>query len=315
MNEDIGRYIDEEPLGCCFDDISGRDFWKSILGSYWHVENIDEALELPSVQCVLLHGPFGSGKNTLLQAMAGEMIQGGYKYLELDFDKIPKEKIRPVFKQLKSEYIQAGPIFLFLNHLERFKDARVLWNFFESASSGSYPLIMAGVVSDDNALPSDVRKLFHAYYIGLPEREDRKAYFKDNLEELFDNSSYQGMEKLLDGTEGCNYVQMESLAQQIKMRVKYEILKNGKDLEIAMSWMEADLIEEVLAKNKLPSKQSENHEDLTAMMQAILSAQTVQEVQEVKEQSNQREMNPLDDLRAKYGPKKVFDQGLMFVKE
>ena len=103
MSEDIRNYIGEEPLGCCFSDISGRDFWKAILGSYWHVEEIDEALEIPLVQGVLLHGPFGSGKHTLIQAMAGEMIQGGYRYLELDFRKIPASCVENVLDFIVSE--------------------------------------------------------------------------------------------------------------------------------------------------------------------------------------------------------------------
>ena len=314
MNEDIAKYISEEPVDCCFDDLSGRDFWKSILGSYWNEQSMDDALDIPNVQCVLLHGPFGSGKNSLIQTMAGEMVQGGYHYLELDFSTIPKEKIRSVFKALCQDYTKNGPVFLALNHLDKLKDVRALWDYYAWANERDVSTIIAAVVEDADALMSDIRKLFHAYYIDLPDSDDRKAYFKDKLESLFENSSIQGMNKLVDGTEGFNYIQMESLAHQLKMRVKYAMLKEGKSIDIAMSWLQAEMIDEVLAKTKIPAKKTSDAMDLSGLVQVLAMVQNVQNVQNA-EQVQPQEKDPLSDLRAKYNPRKVFDQGLMFVKE
>lgn len=314
MSEDIIKYIGEEPLGYCFDDLSGREFWKSILGSYWHVDAIDEALDLPMAQCVLLYGPYGSGKNTLVQAMAGEMVQGGYQYLELDFLTIPKEKIRSVFKLLKSDYIHKNPTFLFLNHLDRLKDVQVLWHFYEWANEGDVPVIVAGVVEDETILPSDIRKLFHAYYIGYPDKDDRKAYFEDNLASLFENTSIQGMSKLLDATEGYSYVQMEAFVQRMKLRVKYDIIKNGKTADLALAWLQAEMIEEILAKSSLPQKEQQGIPDMSAIVQALASVSQVQNMQGSQVVQTESK-DPLSDLRSKYNPKKVFDQGLMFVKD
>lgn len=313
MSEDIRNYIGEEPLGCCFSDISGRDFWKAILGSYWHVEEIDEALEIPLVQGVLLHGPFGSGKHTLIQAMAGEMIQGGYRYLELDFRKIPASCVENVLDFIVSEALVSGPVFLCVNHLENLKDADVLWNFYGRTSQMEHPMLMVGAVEDESKILSDLRRLFHIYWIDLPDRVDRKHFLSENLEELFDNKSIQGMEKMLDGTEGYNYIQLESFVHQLKMRVKYAILKEGKTLELAMAWMENDYIEEVLSKSRQPKKECDISNDLAAILKAFSSVQ-MSPSEQTKEQTKPKETDPLDDLRAKYSPKKVFDQGLMFAK-
>lgn len=313
MTEDIIKYIGTEPLGCRFEDLSGREFWKSILGSYWYVDVIDEELDLPMAQCVLLYGPYGSGKNTLIQAMAGEMVEGGYTYLELDFMAIPKEKVRMVFKMLKNDYLQKGPVFLFLNHLEYFKDIQGLWALYEYANEGDSPVIIAGAVEDETVLSSDIRKLFHTYYIGLPDKEDRKAYFEENLKNFFSNVAKQGINKLLDGTEGYNYVQMESLIQRIKMRVKYDILKNGKSVELALSWLQAELVDEILSKGSLPVKEYHESADMSALIQAIASIQPAQNIQNTEVKKTEKD--PLSDLRSKYDPKKVFDQGLMFVKD
>ena len=42
MNEDIKKYIGEESPGYCFEDLPGRDFWKTILASYWNEETMDD---------------------------------------------------------------------------------------------------------------------------------------------------------------------------------------------------------------------------------------------------------------------------------
>ena len=314
MSDEIRNYIGEEPLGCCFSDLSGRDFWKSILGSYWHVEEIDEALAFSLVQGVLLHGPYGSGKNTLLQAMAGEMVQGGYRYLEIDFQAIPKEKVRNVFELIEKEYIGTGSVFLFVSHLNTLKDAAALWEFYAKANEGEYPVLMASAIEDETTIVPDVRKLFHTYWVDVPDRADRKAYFTDHLSVLFDSVPNEGMKKLLDGTEGFNYIQLESLANQLKLRVKYAILKEGKDLDIAMSWLEGAYIEEVLAKVKRPKVSDQNVGDLSALMQ-VLSSLPSAPAARPNEQIHPKEKDPLEDLRAKYNPKKVFDQGLMFAKK
>ena len=314
MSDEIRNYIGEEPLGCCFSDLSGRDFWKSILGSYWHVEDIDEALAFSLVQGVLLHGPYGSGKNTLLQAMAGEMVQGGYRYLEIDFQIISKEKVRKVFELLAKEYIGTGPIFLFISHLNALKDAAALWEFYAKANEGAYPVLIVSAIEDETMIDADIRKLFHSYWLDIPDRGDRKAYFKDNLEVLFDSVPNEGIKKLLDSTEGFNYVELESLANQLKLRVKYAVLKEGKDLDIAMSWLETAYIEEVLAKVKHPKVNDQSVGDLSAIMQ-VLSALPAAPATQSNEQIQLKEKDPLEDLRAKYNPKKVFDQGLMFAKK
>lgn len=312
MSEDIRKYIGEQALGCCFSDLSGRDFWKSILGSYWFTLENDEALDLPLVQCLVLHGPFGSGKTSLIQAMAGEMIQGGYTYFELDLKQIPKKSVCSVFERLKTEYIKNGPIFIFLNHLDELDEAAVLWDFYEWAGLREEPMIIAGITRDETDLNSDIRKLFHSYYIDLPDRLDREAFFKENLEQLFDRSSIQGMMKLLDGTEGYDYIQMESLIQKIKMRIKFEILKHGKTLDISMSWLNPDFVEEVLTKSKPRKASNVETNDLTLLMQAMASMQ-MSSGEKVK--AKPKEIDPLSDLRSKYSPKKVFDQGLMFAKD
>ena len=312
MNEDIRKYIGEQALGCCFSDLSGRDFWKSILGSYWFTRENDESLALPMVQCLVLHGPFGSGKTSLIQAMAGEMIEGGYTYLELDLKWIPKKSVCSVFELLKTEYIKNGPIFIFINHLDEFGEAAVMWDFYEWAGLREEPMIIAGIAKDDENLDSDIRKLFHSYYIDLPDRLDREAFFKENLEQLFDRSSIQGMTKLLDGTEGYDYMQMESLIQKIKMRIKFEILKHGKALDVAMSWLSPEFIEEVLIKSKPHKASNVETNDLTALIQAMAAIKTSSDEQ-VKEKT--KEIDPLSDFQSKFSPKKIFDQGLMFVKD
>ena len=314
MNEDIKKYIGEESPGYCFEVLPGRDFWKTILASYWNEETMDDALEIDPVQLLLLCGPYGCGKSALLGAMAGEMVQGGYQYLEVDLMMIPKDKILSVFQFLCKEYKKDGPIYFHINHLECLHDVRLLLKTHHWAEEREYPMIIAASVEDEGELPSDIRKLFHIHYIGLPDSEDRKAYFKYELESLFDNSSIQGMSKLVDGTEGYNYVQMGSLVQRIKMRVKYSMLKEGKSMDIAMAWLQEELVQEVLEHSDVPKKNSSESMDVTALVQAMAMIQPVHQAQQTESVKSQ-EKDPLTELREKYNPRKVFDQGLMFVKE
>ncbi len=314
MNEDIIKYIREESPGYCFEDLSGRDFWKSILSSYWNEEEMDDVLEIDPIHFLLLCGPYGSGKNTLLGAMAGEMIQGGYQYLEMDLMTITKEKIPSVIQLLCKEYKKTGPIFFLLKHLERIQDVRVLLKIHQWAEEREFPMIVASSVEDEDQLISDIRKLFHVHYIGLPDSEDRKAYFKYELESLFDNSSIQGMSKLVEGTEGYNYVQMASLVQRIKMRVKYSMLKEGKNVDIAMAWLQEEMVREVLEHSDIPKKTSSEAMDISALVQVLAGIQTAHPVQQTESVKSQ-EKDPISELRDKYNPRRVFDQGLMFVKE
>lgn len=311
MNEDIIKYIGEESTGYCFEDLSGRDFWKTILASYWNEEAMDDALEIDPVQFLLLCGPYGSGKNSLLGAMAGEMVQGGYEYLEVDLMTVPKEKIPAVFQFLCKEYKKDGPIYFRLNHLELLHDVRFLLKIHHWAEEREFPMIIAASIEDEGELSSDIRKIFHTHYIGLPDSEDRKAYFKYELESLFEHSSIQGINRLVEGTEGYNYIQMGSLVQRIKMRVKYSMLKEGKTMEIAMAWLQEEMIREVLEHSDIPKKNSSESMEVTALVQALSMIQPVQQTEAVKPQ----EKDPLSDLREKYNPRKVFDQSLMFVKE
>ncbi len=304
MNEDIIKYIGEDSPGYCFENVIGRGFWKTILASYWNTEAMDEALLIEPIQSLLLYGPFGSGKNTLLEAMAGEMIQGGYNYLYIDLLTIPKEKIPFVFRYIYTEYKKKGPLFLRIYHLERLQDVRLLQKLLHWAEERETPMIITAAVEDENELPKDIRKMFYAHYIGLPGAEDRKAYFEEELENLFENASSQGMKKLMEDTDGYNYVQMASLVQRIKMRVKYTMLKEGKTIDRAMDYLNDSVIQEVLKNSELPKKKSSETMDLSALVQAMsniqpVQAQTVKKTEIVKPQKR----DPLAALH----PSKIFD--------
>lgn len=304
MNEDIVKYIGEDSPGYCFENLVGRGFWKTILASYWNTEEMDDALFIEPVQSVLLYGPYGSGKNTLLEAMAGEMIQGGYNYLYINLLTIPKEKIASVFKYIYTEYKKKGPLFLRIYHLERLQDIRLLQKLLQWAEERENPMVIAASVEDEDDLPKDIRKMFYAYYIGLPSEEDRKAYFMEELENLFNNASSQGMKKLVQDTEGYNYVQMASVVQCIKMRVKYSMLKEGKTINMAMDYLNDSVIQEVLKNTELPKKKSSESMDLSALVQAISNIQPAQVQFEKKtEVVKPQRRDPLAGLH----PSKIFD--------
>lgn len=316
----IQEYIQTEHSGLTFENVYGREFWKKILGSYASQEESDEALGLENVQNFLLFGPFGSGKTTLLLAQAGEMISAGYQYLEVNLKKTPENILPQLVDYILQHYLAQQPCYLYLDHIELLTDSEPLYDLYNQAAENEYYLIMAAAAEDETGLNPDIRKLFAAYYVGLPDEGDRKAYLEAELESLFEHASLSSMRTLLEGTEGYSYIQLDAVIRQIKLRVKYRVLAGEAKLENAMNMLKPELIEEVLA-NKQPvvvRKHQEGmaSEDLTAILQALTAVQPAVKEEKLEEKPEEKAetMDPLEALRAKYSPKKVFDQGVYLTK-
>jgi hypothetical protein len=312
MSEDIRHYITKESLGNTFSDVAGRDFWKKILSCYYYEETVNEALELESVQCLLLYGPVGSGKNQLIQAMAGEMEAAGYQYLEINMEIVPSGQMAALLEHILKDYLSNSPCYLLVQHIEYAQDADLWWEFWNKAMEGQFPLILAAVTEDETLIRPEIRKMFQTYYIGLPDESDRREYFRQNMNRIFKNLSIHGMKLLVDGTEGYNYMQLESVVKQIKLCVKFQIVNQEKDIVSAKSWLEAGMVEEVLAKGQLvPTGRNGLPEmDMSALVQAVSAAQPVktedfQEAEVQKKTVGEDKEKP--DLLSGLNPEDLFD--------
>lgn len=315
---DIQKYIKTEHPGYTFEDICGRDFWKKILGSYHQAADADEALGLSNCQCLLLYGPFASGKSTLLSVQAGEMVSAGYQYLSVNLKKVPKEMVSQVFRYILDEFLPQKPCYLYLEHIEALKDGELLWSMVEEAAEHEdYYLIVGAAAEDVEQVDPFVRKFFMAYYVNLPDASDREAYLKEYLEDNFEHASVKSMRLLVEQTEGYNYLQLEALASQIKFRIKYQILTKETTVESATNMLRPELLEEVLAMKKPVLKKETggsgiNSEELAAILQTIAAAQPAREKETPKENVP---VDPVQQLREKYAPKKVFNQGVYLTKD
>ncbi len=311
MGVNMQDYIQTSHSGNTFEKVCGRGFWKRILKSYVPDETTDEALQLETSQAILLYGPFGAGKTTLLYAQAGEMISAGYQYLEVDLRDIPDGRMPELCEEIL-EYCAKGPCYLYLDHIEDLSDGMPLWELSAQAAEDKNCLTMVATAEEARTLNPVIRKLFQTYYVGLPDASDRRSYLDEMLQSRFEHPSLQGMNLLVDGTEGFNYLEMDALINQIKLQIKYRIQNHEITVEQAVNIMDRDILEEVLAMKKPEERKNDgagiSDANIAALMQMVASAKAAPPVEEPEEKIERAPRDLLEDL----DPDAVFDQGLYF---
>ena len=311
MGVNMQDYIQTSHSGNTFEKVCGRGFWKRILKSYVPDETTDEALQLETSQAILLYGPFGAGKTTLLYAQVGEMISAGYQYLEVDLRDIPDGRMPELCEEIL-EYCAKGPCYLYLDHIEDLSDGMPLWELSAQAAEDKNCLTMVATAEEARTLNPVIRKLFQTYYVGLPDASDRRSYLDEMLQSRFEHPSLQGMNLLVDGTEGFNYLEMDALINQIKLQIKYRIQNHEITVEQAVNIMDRDILEEVLAMKKPEERKNDgagiSDANIAALMQMVASAKAAPPVEEPEEKIERAPRDLLEDL----DPDAVFDQGLYF---
>ena len=210
------------------------------------------------------------------------------------------------------EYCAKGPCYLYLDHIEDLSDCMPLWELSAQAAEDKKCLTMVATAEEARTLNPVIRKLFQTYYVGLPDASDRRSYLDEMLQSRFEHPSLQGMNLLVDGTEGFNYLEMDALINQIKLQIKYRIQNHEITVEQAVNIMDRDILEEVLAMKKPEERKNDgagiSDANIAALMQMVASAKAAPPVEEPEEKIERAPRDLLEDL----DPEAVFDQGLYF---
>ena len=156
------------------------------------------------------------------------------QYLEVDLRDIPDGRMPELCEEIL-EYCAKGPCYLYLDHIEDLSDCMPLWELSAQAAEDKNCLTMVATAEEARTLNPVIRKLFQTYYVGLPDASDRRSYLDEMLQSRFEHPSLQGMNLLVDGTEGFNYLEMDALINQIKLQIKYRIQNHEITVEQAVN--------------------------------------------------------------------------------
>ncbi len=307
--EQLEQYIETEHSGYQFEDVLGREFWTKLLGSYVSYPEYDEALGLqPSENNILLYGPFGSGKSFLLDAQAGEMISAGYQYVKLDLGKVSTEKHEEIFEAIYEQFIAKQPTYLAIENLEALENDVPIDTILNCVAANEDHLIMSAHIEDETQIHPKVRKWFSEYYVGLPEEEDRKAYFEENISSLFAHESVGAERDLLNETKGYNYLQLASTVQQIKFQMKFTLLEGKKSMENVTNMLDPEILKDVFGSRKLEKEErqhswlgSQEVKKLEELMGKITIAGPAPKEEKEEEPVKEKPRMTMDD---RYNPEK-----------
>ncbi len=282
-------------LSDSLDRYAGRPYYRDLLAGLVH-KPADEELELDNVRCVLLYGPEGSGRHALLNGMAGTMAAQGYALYLIDLRSLSAEQQTQAFQEARVCLEKAAV--LLVDHIECLADHVELAELIDEAAEADASLVV-GIPADSPAqLKGELREMFTAVYVTLPDLNARTAYFEQELAQMDDpmTSHY-----LAEKTEGLNYYELADLRGAMLLLRKNSMVSRASPT----SWM-------VLAEDALdhlePKQPAQTgpalDPNLLAALVASLPAGGAQQAQAAQPQKETPGggplLNELDELDAIY---------------
>lgn len=253
-------------VGTTLDDIAGqrrlRTFLQGIAGN--QQEAVRMAMSM--VHRILICGPKGSGKDTLIQAAAATFQQSGYRYFCVTIPRdgeLHQERVDEILKALNQE-----DCVLVIRHLEKLKEEEDLDYLLCMAQEKSHCLVVLAKTESLDKIKEEVQDCFQHYYAVLPDSEDREDLFRA----LFPDALRDCAAGFAGKTEKYGYGQLAALASWTAM--KYE--NGGKEIENPYRFAEEmlkDFCPEPQQNKKAEAKAEQAETQLTpAVIQSLLQA-------------------------------------------
>lgn len=259
---------EEESEKIKLDDVVGLDdakkaLYEAVVVPILHPELVKK-YDVGSINGVLLFGPPGTGKTTLIRAVANELSD--IKVITLSGAEISKRGIEMAMKTIKDAFNDAkenAPAIIFVDEIDTVVPARDTASEFGAQLTGEflqeldtvkdqYNIVMVATTNRPDALdPALLRagRIDKIIYTGPPNQQSRAKIFELNLKKA-PLSSGIDYNKLAEITQGYTGADIANICRQVKMEGLEKSLGGEKDYRITTD----DLI--AIIKNTKPSAPS-----------------------------------------------------------
>lgn len=198
-------------------DLAGREALKNMLQSFCPASVLDRILELQNSSVLLLSGPKGTGKKTLVLALAGELHARGIKCLFLKGRDLSgkdggeaKERIRI----LADELSRGEPLFVCLKEPEELAEkegTELLGKVLGNLRRSTLPISFFAITEKEESIPMDLWNVFTICRVAFPNLEDRMAFFQKKWPLGLHMESKLSFEAMANKTEGLSYYELDHL--------------------------------------------------------------------------------------------------------
>ncbi len=222
-----------------FADIIGMEKQKKLLqreAANLGWDRTDDALSISPTQRYFFYGPPGSGKTYLIEAFAHDMMEKGFKFIQLVGSEIHQSLVGVGEKTVQiafQEAIDNAPCVIFIDEVENVcttrgganaqgHERRLTVAFLEALNNmknSGKRIVFLGATNYPNQVDGAMRDRTHMVPVPLPSEEARAEYFETKLEvlPLGEGLSYDYM---ADQTDNFSYRDLDRLADAIRVEAK-----------------------------------------------------------------------------------------------
>lgn len=214
----------------------GRELYLNMLGGLTFHPELDGRLGLGPVRKVLLSGPRFCGKSALLTAL-GDMVQqagGVFAWLEPD----EGEEEDRLIAQARDCFEKSGMLCLCAKKLDTAEELTELEQLAALACERGTQLLIAAGTENTDLVPAAQQKGYIHFPVGLPDEEDRRAYF---TERFGTEPGKALLSLLLRYSEGCDYAGLNTLTSAVLLSAKMRAVAGNTS--ITSSLEETDISE------------------------------------------------------------------------
>lgn len=290
-----------------FKDVSGMEDIKEMLlskaGGVW--DRVDSALKISPVQSFFFYGPPGSGKTFMIEAFASEMMDRGFKYMQLVGGDIHASLVGVAEKTVKAlfdEAIDKEPVVVFIDEIENVCVSRSGSNVeghvkrltvafleaYNKLKKSGKRVIFMGATNFPRQVDEAMLDRITMIRVPLPNEETRTKFFKKQFELVKMEEGFSA-EEMGERTENFSFRDMDRIVETILENLRdeavaaFRVYSPEGDLDHIQTDIDAaeaiadgrivitrDLFEEAMAKCP-PSNKAASRAELEAFEASVRS--------------------------------------------
>ena len=236
--EMIARWYREKPCHS-LDDVAGMDELKEIIREElldnigW--DEIDDYLKVSKLKFFLFYGPFGTGKTFFMEAVASELMDRGFQFIQIPFSDVCRSYVGVGEKILQAAFQEAAdnaPCILLLDELECFLHDRsdtfhnrLVVTFLEYChiiqSCDKSVIIFATTNYPQHIDMTVLSRVNHVLLkVPLPSEETRKEYFIRRIKKIIHFSDDIDAAYMASATEHYSFRSLDRIVIKIYSNIK-----------------------------------------------------------------------------------------------
>ena len=224
-----------------FDDIVGMDDLKQTIREEilenigW--EDTDDLLKISKLKSFLFYGPFGTGKSFFIEAIARELMEKGFKFIQLSgadvhdsYVGVGEKVVRTAFQ----EAVDNAPCILFCDEFENMcaerdgntegHEKRLSVAFMEAYNllgAAKKPIVFLAATNYPDKIEHAMLSRINSYIlVPLPSEEVREKYFRDSVGKLIHFDDDVDASYMADVTDNYSFRDMKKISNKLKVVIK-----------------------------------------------------------------------------------------------